>query len=385
MIELRNNIQENPPDIIAVTEVKPKNFTRELTHEEFKIEGYEFEPTDLSEKDSCRGVALYIRSTLSYRRLTLKDIAGDCENTPTEIISIELPLENHKKALICIIYRSPTCDEKEDERINRFFWHLDDLKYSEKLIVGDFNRRKINWELLDSPCENDCKFIEASQHSYLIQHQKEPTRGRGTDKPSLIDLVFTTKIESIESIETTSPLGKSDHSLLKFKLQCKPERLPNKTVLDFSKLDKQKMHKMLDIDWEKHFEDCNHDLEKLWEKFVAVYEDAVEACIPKKIVKSGIKKYPYRLDRIVLSKKKRKYRLWKRFLETKDGQVYEEYCRYRNQVRRMTRKAEKKIEKEVAESAKTNSKKFWKFINSKTLLRAPIPDHVQTCRKQKVP
>ena len=110
MIELHNNVQEIPPDIIAVTEVKPKIFTRELTQEEFKIEGYEFEPTDLSEKDACRGVALYIRSTLSY--------------TPTEIISKELPLENHTKALICVIYRSPTCDEKEDERINIFFGAL---------------------------------------------------------------------------------------------------------------------------------------------------------------------------------------------------------------------------------------------------------------------
>ena len=44
----------------------------------------------------------------------------------------------------------------------------------------------------------------------------------------------------------------------------------------------------------------------------------------------------------------------------------------------MTRNAIKTKEKEVAKNAKTNSKTFWRYINSKTKLRACIPDLFKT-------
>ena len=44
--------------------------------------------------------------------------------------------------------------------------------------------------------------------SYLTQHILTPTRGRGTNEPSLIDLVFSSNAESIESIELHAPSGK---------------------------------------------------------------------------------------------------------------------------------------------------------------------------------
>ena len=127
-------------------------------------------------------------------------------------------------------------------------------------------------------------------------------------------------------------------------------------------------------------------------------------------MKTGKKKFSFTLDRKSLAKRKKKYRLWKRFLATKDAKVYEEYCkcritkqrytkskcritkqwytkskcritkqRYtkskcRNQVRRITRNAIKKQEQEIAKKAKYNSKVFWKFINSKTKFRSSIPN-----------
>ena len=50
-------------------------------------------------------------------------------------------------------------------------------------------------------------------------------------------------------------------------------------------------------------------------------------------------------------------------MDTKDAKVYEEYCRCRNQVRRLTRKAIKSQEKDIAKKTKTNSKVFWKFVD----------------------
>ena len=47
------------------------------------------------------------------------------------------------------------------------------------------------------------------------------------------------------------------------------------------------------------------------------------------------------------------------YLETKEPQKYKEYCRVRNQVRRMTRKAKMSYEKDIASNVKSNPKKFW--------------------------
>ena len=91
-------------------------------------------------------------------------------------------------------------------------------------------------------------------------------------------------------------------------------------------------------------------------------------------MKIGKRKFNVPLDRKGLSKRKKKYRLWKRYLETKDASVYQEYCRCRNQVRRLTRKALKDQEKRVAKNASVNSKLFWKYVTSKTKLRGSIPN-----------
>ena len=107
----------------------------------------------------------------------------------------------------------------------------------------------------------------------------------------------------------------------------------------------------------------------VWKKFINKFDQAERECIPQKIVKTGKRKFSYPLDRKALAKRKRKYRLWKRFIDTKDARIYTEYCRCRNQVRRLTRKAIKLKEKDIAKKTKSNSKVFWKFVNSKTKVR----------------
>ena len=58
----------------------------------------------------------------------------------------------------------------------------------------------------------------------MHQHVKEPTRGRGTNNPYLLDLVMTNEEGMIDFINHEAPLGKSDHSLLNTKFKCKEGR-----------------------------------------------------------------------------------------------------------------------------------------------------------------
>ena len=49
------------------------------------------------------------------------------------------------------------------------------------------------------------------------------------------------------------------------------------------------------------------------------------------------------LDEASVRKIKKKHTLWKRYMETKDGLYYAEFCKARNQVRKMTRKLQKQL------------------------------------------
>ena len=114
----------------------------------------------------------------------------------------------------------------------------------------------------------------------------------------------------------------------------------------------------------------------MWQVYKLKMDEAMK-CIPMKVVTDGPgrqgKKFTP-LDRKTLSKIKRKERLWKRYCQTNDGQIYLEYSRLSNQIRSATRKAQKNVEKNVARKAKSNPKKFWQYVNSKTKSKPSIPD-----------
>ena len=203
------------------------------------------------------------------------------------------------------IYRSPNSSGKENDSINNFVKSTS--KYAHQLIVGDFNRKDINWDTATSPSDDDCKFVESIRDSYLTQHILTPTRGRGTSKPSLIDLLFTSKDECIENIEMHAPLGKSDHSLIKVSYRCEPEKLPDKIMCDYVKAGYQKMRQKLDINWEEYLGESKDDIDKMWAKFVRKYEKADIECVPRKVVKTGKNKFSFTLDRKSLAKRKKKY------------------------------------------------------------------------------
>ena len=373
--ELKQEIASGtPPDIIAITELKPKNYRRELTKIEYKIEGYRFEPKNLEDRGTTRGIALYIRDSIICSEIDTSKIIPSNAAPPKEVICFEMKLQHNQKLLFCNIYRSPNSSSEENKSINTFFENLNNLQNEHIIVVGDFNRKDINWESENSPSEDDRKFIEATRDSFLIQHVSTPTRGRGTNEPTLLDLVFTTDEESLEDIEISNPLGKSDHSMLKIQYRSQAEKMPDKVVCDYKKADFKKMIEILDIDWSNYFSDCDEDIDKVWKKFMEKYTEAEKECIPRKTIATGKKKFSYLLDRKTLSKRKKKYRLWKRYLETKDGTIYTEYCRCRNQLRRLTRNAVKIHENNIAKNTKSNSKLFWKHVNSKTKLRPSIPE-----------
>ena len=75
-------------------------------------------------------------------------------------------------------------------------------------VVGDFNYPQIRWSATHaSPVIEEC---------YLYQHTNGPTRCRGDDMPSKLDLIFTNELEMGSDVQHIAPLGRSVHQMLKF-------------------------------------------------------------------------------------------------------------------------------------------------------------------------
>ena len=351
-----------------------------MTEIDYKINGYEFIHANLEDKGPTRGVGLYLKNTLSYTEVKTENIIGLEGSKPKEIVSVEIDLRKNEKMLLTNLYRSPNSDKQENNKVNEYIEKFGHQRYKHLVLLGDFNRKGINWNVLTSSNEDNLKFIEATRDGFLHQHIKSPTRGRGSDEPSLLDLFFTPDEESVENVELDAPLGKSDHSLIKVTYRCEPMPLPPKVVYNYDKANYDTMSTLLDINWNDLFNECNDDIDSMWERFVKEYKAAEEKCVPIKVVKT-IRKQSIHLDRNTLSKRKKKYRLWKRYMETKDGSMYKEYCRCRNQIRGLTRLIAKEKEKEIASKVKTNSKLFWKHVNRRTKLRPAIPELFKTSEK----
>ena len=316
-----------------------------------------------------------MHNSVKYERLNLSKLLKEGSCVPKEMIACEIELVNNEKMLLCCVYRSPNSSSKNNESINDAILQMSELGYKHVVIVGDFNLRNIDW---DNVCAISGKeeeaFVDTVQDAFLTQFVSAPTRGRGDAEPSLLDLFLSNVEDSLDYLFIDNPLGKSDHALIKGGYRCAPEPLPPKMRCCYEKADFVRMRDMLNLDWEEVFQECKDDVDSQIQIFLNRYREAERLCVPKKVVHVGSKRFSYPLDKKALAKKRKKYRLWKRYMETNDGQIFAEYRRASNQLRNLTRKAAKIYEKDVATKCKANSKLFWKYASSKTKLRSAIPN-----------
>ena len=62
---------------------------------------------------------------------------------------------------------------------------------------------------------------------------------------------------------------------------------------------------------------------------------------------------------------KKKYNLFKRWINSDNSWIYQKYIEERNLTSKLLKKAQKDHEKQIAEKSKQNPKVFWKYVNSK--------------------
>ena len=124
-------------------------------------------------------------------------------------------------------------------------------------------------------------FIDTTINLGLFQHVSQNTRVRGSQKPSLLDLVFSRNETTVTELDLETPLGASDHVVLVFKVCCQVRDLINEqTKYSFHRGNYDMMREKLSaIDWSDIEE---RSTEEIWGKLQNSIKQGMEESIPKR-------------------------------------------------------------------------------------------------------
>ncbi len=342
--ELRTRVQMSNPHVIFISEVKPKRAAFDMTPAELRIDGYNLFHNSLKTGDGTRGCLVYVIKSISAHQVETDDAFPDSA-------LVEIKLIGGDKLLLGCIYRSPNSMPESNAHLCRFLVNISNMRYSHLLICGDFNFPKIDWGTWTSNSENDegANFIEALRDGYLYQHIRTNTRTRGNQEPSLIDLVLTNEQNMVDNIETQSPLGKSDHTVINFDYKCyniQPHSTQRKMIFHKGNYD-QMRKELATFDWDSIVK-TGDTVNTQWENFSSTLQQAMQYYIPKQSEKmKSQKRFLTPLDNNSVRKIKRNHRAWEKFMRTRESEDYRSFCKLRNQVRRLTKNARVDYEKQI--------------------------------------
>ena len=230
-----------------------------------------------------------------------------------ESVWVKINLKGNAKLLVGYIYNSNINSKQE---------------YSHVLVVGDFNLPDIDWTTWNYRDRFGQDFIESLCEYYLEQMVDKSTRFRINENPSVLDLILVNDSNAIQSIDYLSPVGNSDHSVLRFSYKCYIE-LANENVskLNYFKGDYEGMSKALDCDWSELLVDKS--TEEMVDIFIDIITEVMHKNIPRKHHRRK-GKTPLGPEAVKCIRKK--HRLWTRYMETREPSTYREYCKARNKV-----------------------------------------------------
>ena len=355
MEELKLIVSDEKPDLIGITEILSKN-NKDFTPAELKLTGYDcFYTEDTFE----RGTVLYVKKSLNGCKFNEFDDIGFKESTWASFRTV-----NDEKILVGCIYRR---GKSTEENLNNLKLIMNSKKlntFDRVLIAGDFNFPNIDWQNGTSSDHLGEIFLEAINNAYLVQHVNKPTRIKNDQKRNILDLVLTKNVEDIQHIDYCSAVGLSDHLLLKILTSIPKNIHQNKinTKFDFNKGNYTDFNIFIQED---NWEYLNFtDVEEGWNKLKNKVLSGMEEFVPKVNLNKKKSKPPWMTSDIKKSIKT-KYKLFKRFLESKNSFHYKQYIQIRNEVSKKLKNLKREHEKKIAEDCKVNPKAFWHFINSK--------------------
>ena len=372
-LELEKRIDTLDPDIIAITEIYPKNYLYKLSLAEFTIEGYDTH-INLPENEATRGICIYTKRELKGS----KSDAMERENFK-ESLWINIPIVKLNTTLVVgVMYRSPNCSQENNIALCEEINHVMSLDPSYLLILGDFNYKDIDWNSYSSnktekDSTEELRFIETIKDNYLFQHCMEPTRYRDGQNPTLDDLILTNEELMISDLNYLSPLGKSDHVVISFSYKFsgstieKPQNKPNYNKANYKKMEED----LGTIDWDSELK--NKTTQEMWDYFENKLNNTLATNVPSTKPKPHKKTKPLWINKEAAEAIKAKDKSFQMHRKYKHYS-YKRYASVRNECNRKIKNAKIDFEKKLTTEIKTNSKAFWKYVRSKTKVKENISD-----------
>lgn len=380
----RLKLMEHTPQVIALQEVKPKNYRYEKSIAEYKLDGYDIVEHNLNANEG-RGLLLYVKENTKCTSVELS-------TNYSEYCSIELKNGSGETVMVTSVYRSPNSTAENNAYLLELLQEISETKYVYKLMLGDFNLPHINWENYtteEGPQGFSTVFIEKIRDCYFTQHVKEITRMRGDNKGNTLDLLFSNDDSIVEEVKLNSPLGRSDHACVLVTCDIQDMAAKGRDMYYmYEKANYHCMRRSLDIDWDIYLS-ADLTTEQKWRKFINKMMEIIDEWVPKRkfIGKQSMRKRTnvnLPMSGHLWTKIKKKQRLWRRLTELRRNigaghnrewaETEVQYRRLNNQIRWETRNATKLKEKEIARNVKENPKIFWKYVSSKTRTKSRIAD-----------
>ncbi len=363
LAEFRDRVHTLDPQplIIAITEVKPKLARYTVTEAELQLRDYDLFSCNLDTAEG-RGIVMYTHSSL---RATLEQPEGNFKEQLWVKIGDEL--------LMGCLYRSPNSTAENNVLLNTVIRDRA-VHASHLLLCGDYNYRNIDWESMSTTAADDeaAEFLAAVQDVYLYQHVTEPTRCRGQDQPSVLDLLLTPEEGMVTDVVYGAPLGRSDHCTLTFTYNgYTPDPAVPQPKHMYDRGNYAQMERDLDVDWDTVFMDCPDDPNRQYELFTSRLSESAESNIPLKTRRTAGKPH---VGRELKAAIRSKDRAWTRLMEARSEERKVAYNRARNKVRNMSRRIKRQRENDIADQAKSCPKKFWNYARSKLKTRTGVSE-----------
>lgn len=314
----------------------------------YHIPGYILERKDRSDRPGG-GVCVYVQSAAfnSYQRL------HDLESADCEGIWLQLSPRHGQPFIVCSLYRPP------GHLSQHFALTLErSLAKAKKtghpvLMAGDLNARSSDW--FDGDMSDDAgEQLQQLFRTYdLTQIVSFPTNIYGGRLKSCIDVVATDLVNT--QVSSLPPVGASDHVLITGTLPlntCPPAHQTCRLVWCWTKADLIKLRAAVEnADWPEFSaaDVDNIDMDCAWREWKTTLLSLAKEHIPRKR-SSRFEPRPW-VNGEFITNVRRKHQLFRRFQRSRQPVHWQEYCRQRNYVRLLGRKAKSRFVLELDDAA----------------------------------
>ena len=351
--EICSLIDSENPQILSLTEF---GASANVSDGELGIDGYSLYRGNHTSGGGGlgKGVALYIKNSLNHSACPLLDKTEfNCSVWCTVLLS------DGKKLLIGVVYRSPNSPDDNNERMLQILRSAASTKADYLVICGDFNLPRIDWsanQCLDTDASFTARFLETIEDLGWVQHSKNDTRFRGSQR-SCLDLVFTNEADMIDEILELPPIGKSDHVCQKWMVTVKEAIYKNTTFLrpNFKKANWTGIRDEVDA---FNFEPGSN-AGKMMDDFLAMINGAKKTNIPVCKPRSLKHRLPWMRGSKIKVQRSKRWTSWKKFKESGLPRDYDAYKVERNRLNDMVRSAKSKYERSLISDLKENPNLYY--------------------------